>query len=81
MYKNLKYFETIHADELNHKIVKRGLKDSSHPYNHIKEVNFRTHGKDFRLIISPEKDIFHSKFKAYSVDGNGNEAVVHISKY
>ncbi|XP_018575504.1 ADAM 17-like protease isoform X2 [Anoplophora glabripennis] len=79
VYKNLHYFETIHADELNHKIVKRGLKESSHPYNHIKEVNFRTHGKYFRLIISPNKDIFHSKFKAYSVDGDGRESTVHIN--
>ncbi|KAJ8984738.1 hypothetical protein NQ317_005003 [Molorchus minor] len=77
--KNLRYFETIHANDLTHTIVKRGIKDSSHPYNQIKEVNFKTHGRDFRLIISPKKDILHSNFKAYEVDGDGAEKLVHIN--
>ncbi|XP_023017530.1 ADAM 17-like protease Tace isoform X2 [Leptinotarsa decemlineata] len=78
IHENLKYFQTIHADDVTHKIVKRGLKESSHPFNHIKEVNLNTHGRDFRLIISPKKDILHSNFKAYSVDENGKETTVHI---
>ncbi|XP_056632369.1 ADAM 17-like protease isoform X1 [Diorhabda sublineata] len=77
--KNLKYFETVHADELNHKIVKRGLNEGTHPFNHIKEVNLRTHGRDFRLILSPKRDILHSNFKAYAVDGDGKETTVHIN--
>ncbi|XP_022908664.2 ADAM 17-like protease isoform X1 [Onthophagus taurus] len=78
IYKNLKYFETLHADDLNHKIVKRGLKESNHKFNKIKEINFQTLGKDFRLILTPKKDVLHSKFKAYSVDGDGKESSIHI---
>ncbi|CAH0559389.1 unnamed protein product [Brassicogethes aeneus] len=78
IHKNLKYFETIHADDLKHTIVKRGLKESNHPFNKIKEVHFNTHGKDFRLILSPKKGLLHSKFKAYAVDGDGKETTVHI---
>lgn len=78
--KNLKYFETVHADELNHKIVKRGLHEGTHPFNHIKEVNLKTHGRDFRLILSPKRDILHSNFKAYAVDGDGKETTVHINR-
>lgn len=81
LHENLKYFETIHANELHHRIAKRGLKESSHPFNHIKEVNLKTHGRDFRLFLSPKRDILHSNFKAYAVDGDGKETTVHISKF
>ncbi|KAF7271545.1 ADAM 17-like protease Tace isoform X1 [Rhynchophorus ferrugineus] len=78
IHKNLKYFQIIHADDLTHKIVKRGLQESSHPYNKIKEVHLRTHGQDFRLILSPKRSILHSKFKAYSVNGDGEETHIPI---
>ncbi|CAH2001173.1 unnamed protein product [Acanthoscelides obtectus] len=80
IHQNLRYFETIHADDLAHKIVKRGLKESSHPYNHIKEVHLHTHGRDFRLILTPKTDILHSNFKAYAVDGDGKETTVHVDR-
>lgn len=66
---------------MSHNIVKRGAKDSSHPYNHIKEVSFKSHGQDFRLILSPKTDILHSNFKAYAVTGDGKETYVHIGKF
>lgn len=78
IHKNLKYFQIIHADDLTHKIVKRGIQESSHPFNRIKEVHLRTHGKDFRIILSPKRSILHSKFKAYSVNGDGEETHVPI---
>lgn len=81
IYKNLKYYEVIKVEDLAHKIVKRGVEISTHPYNHIKEVSFKTHGRDFRLILSPKLDILHSNFKAYSVDGDGKESSVHIGKF
>lgn len=81
VYKNLKYFEIIHADDLSHNIAKRGTGESSHPYNHIKEVSFKTHGQDFRLILSPKTDILHSNFKAYAIAADGKETSVHIGKW
>ncbi|KAL1492943.1 hypothetical protein ABEB36_011104 [Hypothenemus hampei] len=78
IHKNLKYFQILHADDLVHKVVKRGLKESSHPFNKIKEINFNTHGRDFRLILSPKRSILHSKFKAYSVNGDGEETHIPI---
>jgi hypothetical protein len=39
--KNLKYFETLHAKQFGHNIVKRGLHPSNHPYNKIREVDFK----------------------------------------
>ncbi|XP_077297920.1 ADAM 17-like protease Tace isoform X2 [Arctopsyche grandis] len=80
IYKNLKYFDTIHASALNHHVVKRGAKPSSHPYNTIKEVKFRTLGRDFRLILNPHHTVLHSKFKAYAVDGDGQETTIHIDR-
>ncbi|CAG9815256.1 unnamed protein product [Phaedon cochleariae] len=80
IYENLKYFEIIHADQLEHKIIKRGLKESTHPFNHIREVNLKTHGRDLRLIVSPKRDILHSNFKAFAVDGDGKETTVHIDR-
>lgn len=78
IHKNLKYYETIHADDLKHTIVKRGLKDSNHPFNKIKEVEFKTLGRNFRLILSPKRTVLHSKFKAYAVDADGKETTVHL---
>ncbi|GAB0094177.1 ADAM 17-like protease [Sergentomyia squamirostris] len=78
LHKNLHYYETLHVNDLNHKIVKRGVKASSHPYNTIKEVEFKALGKNFRLILHPHKDVLHSNFKAYAIDGDGQEKIVHM---
>ncbi|XP_075230695.1 ADAM 17-like protease Tace isoform X2 [Lycorma delicatula] len=78
IYKNVKYFDTLHISQLSHSIVKRGLQESSHPYNKIKEVKFSTLGKNFRLILTPRKGVLHSKFQAYSVDGDGKEKPVFV---
>lgn len=81
IHKNLNYYETLHASELAHKVVKRGLQDSDHPFNKINEVSFRTLGRDFRLILTPKRghsNVLHSKFKAYSVDADGKETTVHV---
>ncbi|KAF5275866.1 hypothetical protein FQR65_LT04105 [Abscondita terminalis] len=78
IFKNLKYFELLHSSDFNHRIVKRGLQDSDHPFNKIKEVSFKVLGKDFRLILTPKKGVLHSKFKAYSVDGDGKETSIYF---
>lgn len=80
IYENLKTFHTFHADDVVHTIVKRGIKQSDHPFNVIKEVQFKTLGKDFRLILTPRREVIHSKFKAYTVDGDGNETPFHVGK-
>ncbi|CAG9790884.1 unnamed protein product [Diatraea saccharalis] len=77
---NLKYFETIHASSLQHHIVKRGATLSAHPFNTIKELHFKTLGKNFRLILHPHSSVLHSNFKAYSVDGDGKETTVHVDR-
>ncbi|EDS26112.1 ADAM 17 [Culex quinquefasciatus] len=78
LHKNLKHYETLHADQLTHRITKRGAKPSSHPFNTIKEVEFKVLGRNFRLILHPHKDVLHSNFRAYSVDGSGAESIVHL---
>lgn len=81
IFRNLKYFETLHADGLKHHIVKRGLQESDHPFNKIKEVTFNTLGRGFRLILTPKRSVLHSKFKAYAVDGDGKETSIHFGVY
>lgn len=61
-------------------MVKRGAKPSTHPFNTIKEVEFQTLGRNFRLILHPQKDVLHSNFKAYTVDGDGKESVIHVGE-
>ncbi|KXJ69034.1 hypothetical protein RP20_CCG000415 [Aedes albopictus] len=78
LHKNLKHYETLHADDLTHRITKRGTKHSSHPFNTIKEVEFKVLGRNFRLILHPHKEVLHSNFRAYSVDGSGMESIVHL---
>lgn len=79
--KNLHYYESIHADEVVHRIVKRGAKQSVHPFNVIEEVEFKVLGRHFRIILHPQRDVLHNNFKAYSVDADGNEKVVHFGQY
>ncbi|CAL4147225.1 unnamed protein product [Meganyctiphanes norvegica] len=75
---NLKYYEIIDSSAFSHQIVKRGLKDSNHQFNKIREVNFDAMGRNFRLILNPRKGLLHPQFKAYAVDGEGNEKLIHI---
>lgn len=79
--KNLRYYESIHADDITHKIVKRGTKHSTHPFNTIKEVEFKIHGRHFRVVLHPQKEVLHSNFKAYSMDGDGHEKIIHFGNW
>ncbi|XP_030081653.1 ADAM 17-like protease isoform X2 [Drosophila hydei] len=76
--RTLRHYEVFHKDDIVHRIVKRGVKQSSNPYNTIKELEFKTLGKNFRVILHPHRDVLHSKFRAYAVDADGNETVVHL---
>ncbi|KAJ2949683.1 hypothetical protein O0L34_g15610 [Tuta absoluta] len=80
LHHNLRYYETLHASSFSHHVVKRGAKVSSHPYNTIKELHFKTLGRDFRLILHPHSSVLHSNFKAYAVDGDGKETTVHVDR-
>ena len=70
---SLKHYDTLHSSQLGHSIVKRGIKESNHPYNSIKELSFSALGKDFRLILHPSKGILHHNFQSYAVDADGIE--------
>ena len=76
--KNLHYFEVLHSSQFGHNIVKRGAQPSDHPFNKIREVNFKALGRDFRLILSPKKGLLHPKFKAVEVDDDNVERPVRI---
>ncbi|KAK9880220.1 hypothetical protein WA026_010094, partial [Henosepilachna vigintioctopunctata] len=78
--RNLKYFEKIHTDSLEHNVIKSGLKETNHPFNKIHELKMDVFGKQFRLIMSPKHKVLHSKFKAYEVDGGGKEKIFHIDR-
>lgn len=41
-------------------------------------MEFKTLGRSFRLILHPHKEVLHNNFKAYAVDGEGKESVVHL---
>lgn len=45
IHKNLVRFETLHTSDFSHNIVKRGVTDSPHPLNKVKEVSFTTLGR------------------------------------
>jgi len=74
----LKYYEIIDPSAFSHQIVKRGLKESSHRFNKIKEVAFDAMGRNFRLILNPRKGLLHPQFKSYAIDGEGNEKLIQI---
>lgn len=76
--KNLRHYETLSVSDISHKLVKRGAAFSYHPYNTIKEVDFKTLGKHFRLILHPHKDVVHENFQAYEVRGDLPPKPVHV---
>ncbi|CAG7823334.1 unnamed protein product [Allacma fusca] len=78
--KNLKYYEILNAIDLTHHVVKRGINPSPNPYNHIKELQFNTLGRDFLLVLNPNKAIFHSQFKAFEVGRDGHETPILIDR-
>lgn len=78
LHKNLYYYETLHVDDFTHKVVKRGIKYSSNPFNTIKEVEFKALGRNFRLILHPHKEVLHHNFKAYLVNSTGEEQIIHF---
>ena len=68
--KRVRYFEKLSSSELSHRIVKRGADPGgTHKHNKIREVGFRTLGRDFRLILSPHKGLLHPNFKVISFPG------------
>ncbi|KAB7493873.1 ADAM 17-like protease [Armadillidium nasatum] len=75
---NLRYYEKLHSSQFSHHIVKRGLKESNHRFNKIKEVSFSALGRDFRLILNPRKGLLDPYFKAYVVDENGKEKLITV---
>ena len=63
----VRHFETLTSSDLSHKIVKRGLDPNGiHKFNKIREVGFKTLGREFRLILSPKKGLLHPNFKVKS---------------
>ncbi len=59
--------------------MKRGTKHSLNLHNKIREIEFTTLGKKFKLLLHPHREVLHQNFKAYSVDSNGNETIVHLN--
>ncbi|KAH9383721.1 hypothetical protein HPB48_025487 [Haemaphysalis longicornis] len=78
IHDQLKYYETLKVTDLSHSITKRGTQPSKHKFNTIKEVSFKAHGRDFRLILNPSKGLLSAHFKAYTVDG---ELVSNVSAH
>ncbi|XP_071744332.1 LOW QUALITY PROTEIN: ADAM 17-like protease [Lepeophtheirus salmonis] len=76
--KNLRHFEILSASDLSHSIVKRGLADSNHQYNKIKEVGFKALGREFRLLLSPKTGLLHKSFKAVEENEDGSFSNVYI---
>ena len=60
----VRHFETLSSSDLSHKIVKRGIDPNGvHKFNKIREVGFKTLGREFLLILSPKKGLLHPNFK------------------
>lgn len=58
--------------------MKRGAKPSINLHNKIREVEFKALGKKFKLILHPHRDVLHENFKAYRVNSDGNETIIHL---
>merc|ERR1712226_406608 len=83
----VRHFETLSSSDLSHKIVKRGIDPNGvHKFNKIREVGFKTLGREFRLILSPKKGLLHPNFKAVEIDDDAvpttsnNKTTTHKEK-
>ncbi|KAL3279543.1 hypothetical protein HHI36_017050 [Cryptolaemus montrouzieri] len=76
----VKHYGTIHSSQIRHSIVKRGLSENNHPFNKINEIQFNSMGQKFRLILHPNTDVLHSKFRASEIDELGVEQPILIEQ-
>lgn len=76
----MKYFELLHVDDITHTIVKRGAKPSINLHNKIREVEFKALGRKFKLILHPHREVLHENFKAFQVNSDGNETIIHLDR-
>jgi disintegrin and metalloproteinase domain-containing protein 17 len=58
--------------------VKRGAKPSINLHNKIREVEFTALGRKFKLILHPHRDVLHQNFRAYAINSEGNETIIHV---
>ena len=77
----VRHFETLSSSDLSHKIVKRGIDPNGvHKFNKIREVGFKTLGREFRLILSPKKGLLHPNFKVNILFNLLNNLFQHIKQ-
>lgn len=82
----LKYFEIIHNEDINHNIVKRSATYSNNNNNNndiedndsVLKVSFRAINRDFNLLLNLNKEIIWSQFNAYTVDSKGRKRSISV---
>ena len=63
LYQSLRHFEFIHKNDVSHNVVKRGAERSENRFNHIRDVSLKALGQKFRLLLSPQRDLFSGNFE------------------
>jgi disintegrin and metalloproteinase domain-containing protein 17 len=80
----LKYYEIIHNNDINHNIVKRSAtysrdnKNENENNDSVHKVSFRAINRDFNLLLNSNKDIMWSQFNAYTVDSKGRKKAIFV---
>ncbi|KAL5493308.1 hypothetical protein EMCRGX_G014466 [Ephydatia muelleri] len=71
----LSRYERLQTSHLWHTVIRKGM---PRPEDNQRQLDFSALGRDFRLYLSPNRKIFHSHFKAVTVDGNNTEAPINV---
>ncbi|XP_038052085.1 ADAM 17-like protease [Patiria miniata] len=66
----LKYWETLHKDDVKHHIVRRSVEDGE---NQERKVSLSMMGRQFDIRLAQQTNLFSQDFKAFVVDGQGNK--------
>ena len=71
----LRRYDRLQTSHLWHTVIRKGM---PRPEDNQRQLDFSALGRDFRLYLSPNRKIFHSHFKAVTVDSNNTEAPINV---
>ncbi|XP_074656602.1 ADAM 17-like protease [Tubulanus polymorphus] len=78
LYHSLHHYETLHINDVKHSIVKRSVEN---PSQQIKKIELSTQGREFKIFMSPNRNIFAAGFAAYTLDNSGQKKRVAVNPH
>lgn len=73
--KKLHHYDTLNVKDVRHTIKRRSIEN-----NHGRHISFRSHGKQFDLILEESRDFMAPFLKIVTVNANGKERPFQLNR-